>query len=155
MKVGVIGASGYTGGELLRLLSSHPKFVLSYIAAGSNAGELITNLHPHLTVISGQRFSQTNADEINNCDLVFVALPHGESAKLISQIDSKVKIVDLGADFRLSSAKEWEKYYGESMLAVGSMAYLNWLITKKLRLQPGWQTLAAMQLLLHFRLHRH
>ena len=112
MKVGVIGASGYTGGELLRLLSSHPKFVLSYIAAGSNAGELITNLHPHLTVFSGQRFSQTNADEINNCDLVFVALPHGESAKLISQIDPKVRIVDLGADFRLSSAKEWEKYYG-------------------------------------------
>ena len=112
MKVGVIGASGYTGGELLRLLSSHPKFVLSYIAAGSNAGELITNLHPHLTVFSGQRFSQTNVDEINNCDLVFVALPHGESAKLIAQIDSKVKIVDLGADFRLSSVKEWDKYYG-------------------------------------------
>ena len=57
MKVGVIGASGYTGGELLRLLSGHPIFVLSYIAAGSNAGELITNLHPHLTVFSGQRFS--------------------------------------------------------------------------------------------------
>lgn len=112
MKVGVIGASGYTGGELLRLLSGHPKFSLSYIAAGSNAGELITNLHPHLTVFLGQRFSQTNSDEINNCDLVFVALPHGESAKLISQIDSKVKIVDLGADFRLSSAKEWAKYYG-------------------------------------------
>ena len=112
MKVGVIGASGYTGGELLRLLSGHPIFVLSYIAAGSNAGELITNLHPHLTVFSGQRFSQTNVDEINNCDLVFVALPHGESAKLIAQIDSKVKIVDLGADFRLSSVKEWDKYYG-------------------------------------------
>ena len=112
MKVGVIGASGYAGGELLRLLSGHPKFTLTYVAAGSNAGELITNLHPHLTAFTGQRFSQTNADEINKCELVFVALPHGESAKLITQIDAQVKIVDLGADFRLTSAKEWEKYYG-------------------------------------------
>ena len=112
MKVGVIGASGYAGGELLRLLSGHPKFTLDYVAAGSNAGELITNLHPHLTAFTGQRFSQTNTDEINNCDLVFVALPHGESAKLITQIDAQVKIVDLGADFRLTSADKWEKYYG-------------------------------------------
>ena len=112
MKVGVIGASGYAGGELLRLLSGHPKFTLDYVAAGSNAGELITNLHPHLTAFTGQRFSQTNTDEINNCDLVFVALPHGESAKLITQIDTQVRIVDLGADFRLTSADKWEKYYG-------------------------------------------
>ena len=112
MKVGVIGASGYAGGELLRLLSGHPKFTINYVAAGSNADELITNLHPHLTAFTGQRFSQTNADEINKCELVFIALPHGESAKLITQIDAQVKIVDLGADFRLSNAKEWEKYYG-------------------------------------------
>ena len=112
MKVGVIGASGYTGGELLRLLSGHPKFNLNYIAAGNNAGELITSLHPQLTAFSGQKFSQTNTTEINSCDLVFIALPHGESAKLISQIDARVKIVDLGADFRLSNVKDWEKYYG-------------------------------------------
>ncbi|MEY4888476.1 MAG: hypothetical protein RL237_539 [Actinomycetota bacterium] len=112
MKVGVIGASGYAGGELLRLLSGHPKFTLDYVAAVGNAGELITNLHPHLTAFTGQRFSQTNTDEINNCDLIFVALPHGESAKLITQIDAQVKIVDLGADFRLTSADKWEKYYG-------------------------------------------
>ena len=112
MKTAVVGASGYAGGELLRLLSSHPKFKLSYIAAGSNAGEPITNLHPQLTNFTGRNFEETEIAKINNSDLVFIALPHGESAKLISQIDPKVKIVDLGADFRLVDGKKWEKYYG-------------------------------------------
>ena len=112
MKTAVVGASGYAGGELLRLLSYHPKFKLSYIAAGSNAGEPITNLHPQLTNFTGRNFEETEIAKINNSDLVFFALPHGESAKLISQIDPKVKIVDLGADFRLVDGKKWEKYYG-------------------------------------------
>lgn len=112
MKTAVVGASGYAGGELLRLLSNHPKFKLSYLAAGSNAGEPITNLHPQLTNFTGRNFEETEIAKINNSDLVFIALPHGESAKLISQIDPKVKVVDLGADFRLIDSKKWEKYYG-------------------------------------------
>ena len=108
----MVGASGYAGGELLRLLSNHPKFKLSYIAAGSNAGEPITNLHPQLTNFTGRNFEETEIAKINNSDLVFIALPHGESAKIISQIDPKVKVVDLGADFRLIDSKKWEKYYG-------------------------------------------
>ena len=112
MKTAVVGASGYAGGELLRLLSNHPRFKLSYIAAGSNAGEPITNLHPQLTNFTGRNFEETEIAKINNSDLVFIALPHGESAKLISQIDPKVKVVDLGADFRLVDGKKWEKYYG-------------------------------------------
>ena len=112
MKTAVVGASGYAGGELLRLLSNHPKFKLSYIAAGSKAGEPITNLHPQLTNFTGRNFEETEIAKINNSDLVFFALPHGESAKLISQIDPKVKVVDLGADFRLVDGKKWEKYYG-------------------------------------------
>ena len=112
MKTAVVGASGYAGGELLRLLSNHPRFKLSYIAAGSNAGEPITNLHPQLTNFAGRNFEETEIAKINNSDLVFIALPHGESAKLISQIDPKVKVVDLGADFRLVDSKKWEKYYG-------------------------------------------
>ena len=112
MKTAVVGASGYAGGELLRLLSNHPKFKLSYLAAGSNAGEPITNLHPQLTNFAGRNFEETEIAKINNSDLVFIALPHGESAKLTNQIDPKVKIVDLGADFRLVDGKKWEKYYG-------------------------------------------
>ena len=112
MKIAVVGASGYAGGELLRLLAGHPKFEISYIAAGSNAGELITNLHPQLTNFTGRKFESTNVEMINKCQLAFIALPHGESAKLISQVDNNVKIVDLGADFRLQNPESWLKYYG-------------------------------------------
>ena len=112
MKVGVVGASGYAGGELLRLLAEHPVFKVTYIAAGSNAGESITAIHSHLTNYSGHSFASTNFDEINKCDLVFLALPHGESANLAKGISEKVKVVDLGADFRLTSAQSWLKYYG-------------------------------------------
>ena len=112
MKIAVVGASGYAGGELLRLLAGHPKFEISYIAAGSNAGELITNLHPQLTSFAGRKFETTNVEMINKCELAFIALPHGESAKLVSQVDKSVKLVDLGADFRLQNPESWKKYYG-------------------------------------------
>ena len=112
MKTAVVGASGYAGGELLRLLAVHPKFEITCIAAGSNAGEFITDLHPQLSSFAGRRFETTNLEQINKCDFVFIALPHGESAKLVSQIDKSVKIVDLGADFRLQSSDSWKKYYG-------------------------------------------
>ena len=111
MNVGVIGASGYAGGELLRLLSNHPNFQISYISAGTNAGEPVTAIHPHLSNFEGSKFESTDLSRINTCDLVFIALPHGESGKLISQIKEKVKIIDLGADFRLGNKESWQKYY--------------------------------------------
>jgi N-acetyl-gamma-glutamyl-phosphate reductase len=114
MKVGVIGASGYTGGELLKILHAHPSFDLNYIAAGSGAGELITDLHPHLSYFHNRRFEETKVAQANSCDLIFLALPHGESAKIVDQIDNVVKIVDLGADFRLGNVDQWKKYYGGS-----------------------------------------
>ena len=73
MKTAVVGASGYAGGELLRLLSAHPEFKLSYIAAGSNAGEQITNLHPQLGNFEGQNFEATEVVKINSCELVFIS----------------------------------------------------------------------------------
>ena len=121
MKIGVVGASGYAGGELLRLLSAHPNFKIAFIAAHSNAGESITSLHPHLTQFKGQSFSAVSIGDLNKCDLVFTALPHGESAKLISQLDGQVKIVDLGADYRLTNKDQWEKYYGGAY--AGSWTY--------------------------------
>lgn len=111
MKTGIIGASGYSGGELLRLLAMHPEFETSYISAHSNSGELISSIHPHLAFYGDQRFSPMDIDAINSCDLVFLALPHGESAKVISAIAPGVKIVDLGADFRLQSPEKWSTYY--------------------------------------------
>lgn len=112
MNVGVVGASGYAGGELLRLLSGHPKFQVVEICAGSNAGELITTVHPNLINYSGKKFSKIDINALNKCDLVFLALPHGESQKLIAEFNSSVKVVDLGADFRLEDKSAWEHYYG-------------------------------------------
>ena len=112
MKIGVVGASGYAGGELLRLLAGHPEFEAAVITAGSNAGEEITSVHPQLSQYAGRKFSETDATKLSGLDLVFTALPHGESAKLINQLDPNQKVVDLGADFRLKSAEKWNKYYG-------------------------------------------
>ena len=121
MKIGVVGASGYAGGELLRLLSEHPKFTLAYVSAGTNAGEEIASIHPHLLHFGNRKFEETSVAGIDKCDLVFLALPHGQSAELIAKMSSQVKVVDLGADFRLASESSWEKYYGGSY--AGQLAY--------------------------------
>ena len=112
MKIGIVGASGYSGGELLRLLEIHPDFELEYIAAGSQANSLIQALHPHLTGFEERTFEETKVSRMNDCQLIFFALPPGESAKLISQVNPRIKVVDLGADFRLHSEDSWQKYYG-------------------------------------------
>jgi len=115
MKIGVVGASGYAGGELLRILSKHPSFSIEAVSAHSNAGELITSLHPHLSSFNEQRFSQFSAELFAACDLVFLTLPHGESAaavKEISALKASMKFVDIGADFRLEDPSAWERYYG-------------------------------------------
>ena len=112
MKIGVVGASGYSGGELLRLLSSHPHFQVEYVAAGSQAGASITSVHPQLVNYADRTFEATEISQMNKCELLFFALPHGESAKIIAEVDSKIRIVDLGADFRLESPTSWDKYYG-------------------------------------------
>ena len=112
MKTAVIGASGYTGGELLRLLSGHPHFEVTVVSAHSNAGEQVTSIHPQLQSYAGRRFVASDELDFSTIELVFLALPHGESAALIAKIPSNVKIVDLGADFRLEEASQWEKYYG-------------------------------------------
>ena len=112
MKTAVIGASGYAGGELLRLLAIHPHFEVSVVSAHSNAGELVTSVHPQLQSYSGRTFVTADSIDFSAIDLVFLALPHGESAAVISKIPAHVKIVDLGADYRLEDPAQWEKYYG-------------------------------------------
>lgn len=112
MKIGVIGGSGYAGGELLRLIALHPQFKVGPVSAHSNAGELITSIHPQLQSYSGASFTAFSSTDYDDCEVVFLALPHGESAKIITSLPEKVKIVDLGADFRLKSEASWNKYYG-------------------------------------------
>src|SRR5689334_20245926 len=99
--VGVAGASGYAGGELLRLLAGHPDVELGPLAAGSSAGERISSVHPQLRSLAKRRFVATSAAELTGCDLVLLALPHGESAALVAGLPAETAVVDLGADFRL------------------------------------------------------
>lgn len=112
MSVGVVGASGYAGGELLRLLAGHPEFELSVAAANTAAGVQITSVHPGLGSLSGEVFSHTDPDELGELDLVFVALPHGESSALTAALPADQYVVDLGADHRLHDPAAWDRYYG-------------------------------------------
>lgn len=112
MKTAIVGASGYTGGELLRLLNSHPFFTPSVIAAHSQVGEKISSLHPHLTSYGDRIFVPANLESLAQCEVVFLALPHGESGKIASYLSPEQIVVDLGADFRLEKASSWSKYYG-------------------------------------------
>jgi N-acetyl-gamma-glutamyl-phosphate reductase len=113
-KVAVAGASGYAGGELLRLLAGHPDLEIGPLVAGSSAGKPVTAIHPQLTGQPGLDaavFSSTDPELLAEADLVFMALPHGESAKLAANLPAQLNIVDLGADFRLADADAWTRYY--------------------------------------------
>ena len=112
LTVGVAGASGYAGGELLRLISAHPHLELDVAAAGASAGQPITAIHPHLTTLADRSFVATDPAALASADLVFLALPHGESAAIAAELPEQVRVVDLGADFRLRDAAAWTRYYG-------------------------------------------
>ena len=107
----VAGASGYAGGELLRLLLGHPDLEIGPVAAGSAAGRPVTALHPHLPQLAGLVFAETTADVLADADVVFLALPHGQSAALASRLPESLPVVDLGADHRLGSADDWDRFY--------------------------------------------
>lgn len=107
----VAGASGYAGGELLRLLLAHPDLEIGALAAGSSAGKPVTDLHPQLPQLVGRSFIDTDARLLAEADVVFLALPHGASAAVVAQLPDDTRVVDLGADFRLGSATDWERFY--------------------------------------------
>jgi N-acetyl-gamma-glutamyl-phosphate reductase len=112
LSVAIAGASGYAGGELLRLLDAHPELSVEVVAAASNAGELVTSVHPHLRQYEGQVFEGTEPSRLAQADVVFLALPHGQSAGIAAQLPGHVLVVDLGADFRLRDAASWQQFYG-------------------------------------------
>jgi N-acetyl-gamma-glutamyl-phosphate reductase len=109
-RVAVAGASGYAGGEILRLLAGHPDLEIVAATGHSQAGERLVSVHPHLRL--DLTLSATSPEALADADLVFLALPHGESAALAAQLPASVKVVDLGADHRLRSASAWTDYYG-------------------------------------------
>jgi N-acetyl-gamma-glutamyl-phosphate reductase len=113
-RVAVAGASGYAGGELLRLLTGHPELEIGPLAANSSAGLPVTAAHPQLTGYPGLDdaiFAGPGPDVLAEADLLFTALPHGESAQLAARLPDHLKVIDLGADFRLADPAAWERYY--------------------------------------------
>jgi N-acetyl-gamma-glutamyl-phosphate reductase len=124
IRVAVAGASGYAGGELLRLLAGHPDLEIAAVSAGSSAGKPITSIHPNLTghpAFDGKNFETTTAETLGGAELIFMALPHGESATLSARLPG-ARIVDLSADFRLDDEAAWHQFYGDVAYA-GRWAY--------------------------------
>ncbi len=112
IRVAVAGASGYAGGELLRLLLSHPEVEIGALTAGSNAGATLGPLQPHLLPLADRVLGVTDAATLAGHDVVFLALPHGQSAALAAELGEDTLLVDCGADFRLTDADVWQRFYG-------------------------------------------
>ena len=111
ISVAVAGASGYAGGELLRLLATHPRFRVRTVTAQGNAGQQLASVHPQLAALGDFTLQSTEPALLADADVVFLALPHGASAAIAKELPAHVKVVDLGADFRLRSADAWTTYY--------------------------------------------
>ncbi len=111
-RVAIAGASGYAGGELLRLVAGHPDLDVVAVTAHGHAGHLVGDVLPQLRSLAQLRFGHTTPDTLAEADLVFLALPHGASGPLAAQLPSDAFIVDLGADHRLIDAAVYERYYG-------------------------------------------
>ncbi|MGA3488987.1 N-acetyl-gamma-glutamyl-phosphate reductase [Micromonosporaceae bacterium DT55] len=113
IRVAVAGASGYAGGELLRLIAGHPELELVAATAHSQAGQPVAAVHPQLTGLD-LVFAETDPALLADADLVFLALPHGQSGAIAARLPAGVKVVDLGADHRLRDAQAWQDYYGST-----------------------------------------
>ncbi|MFF3408170.1 N-acetyl-gamma-glutamyl-phosphate reductase [Streptomyces sp. NPDC002742] len=114
MRAAVAGASGYAGGELLRLLLAHPEIEIGTLTGNSNAGGLLGALQPHLLPLADRVLTETTPEALAGHDVVFLALPHGQSAAVAEQLGPEVLVVDMGADFRLKDPADWERFYASA-----------------------------------------
>ncbi len=112
VRVAVAGASGYAGGEVLRLLLGHPHVEIGALTGGGNAGSKLGELQPHLLPLADRVLEPTNVAVLGGHDVVFLALPHGESAAIADGLGDDVVVIDCGADFRLTDPAAWERFYG-------------------------------------------
>jgi len=153
MKVGIVGASGYTGGELLRILSQHEKVDIELATSRSYSGKPVHSAHPNLRGIVNIEFENPGIEEIvDRCDFVFLALPHGESMKYAPRLlEAGVRVVDLSGDFRFDDISIYEEYYGRKheapeIKAVYGLPELNRNRIKKAGLvtNPGCYPTAAI-----------
>ena len=111
-KIAILGASGYTGAELIRIISNHPEMEITVLAAHSKAGLGMEKVFPHLRSLKLPSLLKIENVDFSDIDLCFCALPHKTSQEVIKVIPKHLKIIDLSADFRLQNASEYEKWYG-------------------------------------------
>ena len=128
IRTAILGASGYVGGELLRLIAAHPELAPAKLFGESKAGQAVGLVHPHLAAaFPGAVFEKFGDGSLDGVDLVFAALPHGHSQRIAASIlDKGIAFVDLGADFRLNDAETYERWYGHAHEApelLGSFVY--------------------------------
>ncbi|WP_026414988.1 N-acetyl-gamma-glutamyl-phosphate reductase [Actinomadura oligospora] len=112
IRAAVAGASGYAGGEILRVLAGHPEFEIRTVTAGSNAGRRLGEHQPHLRSLADRVLDPTSPATLAGHDVVFLALPHGESGPIARLLGDETLVVDCGADFRLTDPDEWDSFYG-------------------------------------------
>lgn len=112
VRVAVAGASGYAGGEALRLLARHPEVEIGAVTAHANAGELLGTQQPHLRALADRVLAPTSAEVLAGHDVVVLALPHGASGAIAAQLGPDVLVLDCGADHRLADPQAWRDYYG-------------------------------------------
>ncbi|VAW50755.1 N-acetyl-gamma-glutamyl-phosphate reductase [hydrothermal vent metagenome] len=113
LKVGVVGGTGYTGAELLRLLVMHPQVELSYVTSRSESGKKIADLFPNLRGFTDICFTEPAVETLAECDVVFFATPNGTAMKMVpALVENNVRVIDLAADFRLQDAAVWKQWYG-------------------------------------------
>ncbi|MFP8960205.1 N-acetyl-gamma-glutamyl-phosphate reductase [Streptomyces nanhaiensis] len=112
VRAAVAGASGYAGGEILRLLAGHPEVEIGALTGNSNAGQRLGALQPHLPPLADRVLEVTTAEALSGHDVVFLALPHGQSAAVAEQLGDDALVIDCGADFRLGDPGDWERFYG-------------------------------------------
>ncbi|MCB0321442.1 MAG: N-acetyl-gamma-glutamyl-phosphate reductase [Bdellovibrionales bacterium] len=131
-KVSIIGASGYTGGEALRLLLSHPEFELCQVTSERLAGKPVTMAHPNLRGFTNLKFSK--AEEVEPVDVLFLGLPHGESQSRLQEFTSKAETVcDLASDFRLLDPRLYEEFYGEPHKAPAALSQFTYAVPEIMR----------------------
>jgi N-acetyl-gamma-glutamyl-phosphate reductase len=112
LSVAVAGASGYAGGEVLRLLLAHPQVTIGSVAAGGSSGQRLGAVHPHLTPLADRVLEDTAVSTLAGHDAVVLALPHGHSAALVADLGADTVVLDCGADFRLADPDAWAAFYG-------------------------------------------